>query len=73
MITKQVLNDHGLEDFGDYLDYIEGSIHNGQFGQAKDLIKAMSKRQKKDALIIWTNQDLIGCSKTAVQLTISLI
>lgn len=75
MVTKKDLTEYGLEDMTDYQDYIEGSIHNGQYTQAKDLIKAMSKAQKKEALTAWTNQDLRGCSPkgVAVQLTINLL
>ncbi len=45
MIGKKTLRDYGYETIDEYFGYIVESRVNGQFSQAKDLIKRLSSEQ----------------------------
>jgi len=50
MVGKNTLFDYEFEEIYDYFEYIVATVINGQNQQAKELIKKLSKEQKKEAL-----------------------
>ena len=64
-VSKEDLNDYEFQNMEDYFNYVVDSRTNGQHNQARQLIKRMSRNQKKDfisylydvhnANILWAN------------------
>lgn len=50
MVSQKTLREYEFETIEDYFYYIETSLIVGQRQQAKELIKELSKAQKKQAL-----------------------
>ena len=48
MVTLKTIKDYEFENIEDYYDYVLGSYINGNYGQCRELIKKLSKEQKKD-------------------------
>lgn len=57
MVSNKTIKDYNFEVIEDYFNYIEKSIINGQRAQAENLIKKLSKEQKKQALN-WFDENL---------------
>ena len=55
-ILKPDLKEYGFELIEEYFQYIIDSIINGQFTQARSLIQALSRKQKKE-LLLWLVQN----------------
>lgn len=51
MVSQKTLKEYGFGTMQGYTDYILESKINGQNKQVNDLINAMSKNQKKDAVV----------------------
>lgn len=60
MVSKQDIKDYDFKTIEDYFNYIVDSIINGQRQQAKDLIKELSKEQKKEAVKHFSNYNERG-------------
>ncbi len=50
MISNTTLKGYDFNHITEYYNYVIESVVNGQRSQAKELIKKMSKQQRRDAL-----------------------
>lgn len=55
-ILKPDLDQYGFKTLDDYFNYMVESQINGQFQQVKSLAEALSRKQKKEALIYFLNR-----------------
>lgn len=56
MISKEIIKAYEFKTIEDYFEYIVESIINGQRTQAQNLIKELSKKQKKDAYAYYNDR-----------------
>jgi putative cell wall-binding protein len=49
MVSNKTIKEYDFKTIEDYYEYIAESIMNGQRKQAQELIKALSKPQRKEA------------------------